>query len=540
MQQIFPSSFTLASKCKRRRELQKVGILGSDQVAAGREDRLGSNKLDRLPLRSRGLLSSLLVLVLVLAAFTPYLGTSLDIRLEHILIYVGLGCLILFMLGGRRLQPTKQVQVVTLCWCALGCLSTINTLGYSISFPGSNDPLAVLDSFTLPISVFLLAFAIGRFTCKPDDRLLRLACWTAVVALSLNSILILAFEPSEILEFLRRFWSNPASQGLSVAEMNYASGRYGGIFNQPFNGGVAYSLGIAAWVYVIDESKQQRRVSWILGLVTMALLMVGGVSTDSKVFVYGALVVLLVTFFAGSARSFSRFLRLGSKALIAIAGISIAALLGLVSSYDRTLNLLTIFWADDRNPYAGLRGATGGRATSIGDYIDQFVKNFTLAGVNFGGTDNAYVAYLQGGGIIGLLLAVTVLLALFSIARRRPKGSAERVLGLSLVAVGTLAGFGSVALQTDRSSTLLWIFMGLLAVPNSAQEESVVRTPRKSVVGDRGYREAPVVWSRWVRPVESDRLRKHRGAQLGVYRFATPISAGDPSACGSHGRGGIA
>lgn len=411
---------------------------------------------------------SVLIVVMVLSAFSPYLGVSLNIRYEHLVFYPVMLLVLLGILAGRRLGATRDLVALLACWLTLGALVTLNTAASAAGGLPALDPLSVVDSFLLPVAIFLVCFTVGRSPTQSVGHLLRVAAWTVVTALCLNSILILVFDPDNIGDFLRTFWSNSAVEGTTVAEQALLGDRYGGIFNQPFDGGVGYAVGVVAWIYLFLGARPTRPWTWVVGLLALALIISGGVSTQSKVFVYGALLVVAVTVVIGGARSIGRLgLRL-RQISVAFLAILLASWLGFVDSFDRTLEFITSVREDPNKEYSGLRGITGGRQDSAGGWFEDFFESLSLTGRGLSGAqDDAYLSYLRGGGVFGLLLFVGVVIALFTIVRRQPKGSAERTLGFSLVLLMVFASTGALALQTNRGSTLFWVFIGLLAAKSA-------------------------------------------------------------------------
>lgn len=407
--------------------------------------------------------SAVVVVLMVASAFSPYLGVSLNIRYEHLIFYPAAGMLALSVLAGRRFRLPRPVPALLICWLTLGFLTYTSTRDRAGSGLGAVDPLAVADAFLLPASILVLAFSLTR---SPEQSawLLRVAAWTTVLALSINSLVIQAFEPEDIRDVLINFWSNPASGEVAVAEQALQGGRYGGIFNQPFDAGVGYSLGIAAWIYLFLGGRRTWVWMWSLGLMTLALLVSGGISAQSKTFIYGALFVLAVTIVVGGLQSVSRLGRITRQIAVVALAVLVAGWLGLVESFDRTIGLLTAFSEDPNERFSGLYGVTGGRTESVGSYFDRVVDSISLTGSGLvGAQDDAFISFLRGAGVLGFLLFVGVVLSLFTIARRQQRASAERILAFSIVSFIVVASFGATAIQANRGSTVFWILIGLLA-----------------------------------------------------------------------------
>jgi hypothetical protein len=400
--------------------------------------------------------------VLVLAAFTPYLGTVLSIRVEHLIVY---GLLVGLMLDPDRLGPAlKQTRSILLPWLLLAALVVANTLLNVVSSTGGLGFAAIeqllrrTDSFLL--QAVALVLGVAHLARRPENSRLQLrrAGLILLVLVSANSLLILLANPFEIDTVLRQFWTNPnvaAQLGTPItAERELSSGRYGGIFNQPFDGGLMYAFALMIWWYVSAPVLDRGIQGLPLPMVSLGLIFVGGLSTGSKVFLAGLLIfaaqVLLIRT-GHIRRSLPRRVRLVVVSALGAIGVVWIEL----ADFSRLWDFVDAFGSDTTS-------VSGGRFSSLGEYGSQVLGDLSILGSRGFYTDDALRAYLTGGGVVGVLLFVAVYAAFFRMAGSLPRGSGERWLafGLTLVALG--ASFGSVSLQTIRASTILWVFMGLL------------------------------------------------------------------------------
>ncbi len=126
----------------------------------------------------------------------------------------------------------------------------------------------------------------------PVQVLLRLVSWVMVVCLSVNSVLavISSYTGLDRLPFLARFWTASGS-GESVAELAAGNGRFSGLFNQPAEAGVAYCLAAFCLVYLVSAGSAGSRATW---LPCWVLVMLGGLMTQSKIFMVGGLAITVV------------------------------------------------------------------------------------------------------------------------------------------------------------------------------------------------------------------------------------------------------
>lgn len=420
--------------------------------------------------------------VLVLAAFTPYLGTVLSVRVEHIIVYGLLVALLLDFPGAERALFLSR-RLIAL-WLSAGGLILVNTLTALTARARFLDletlqlTLRLSDSFLLQAAAMLVVLASMSRRVEDSRRQIRIAATTFVALMCANSIVILIFDPAGIETVLRQFWTNPAGTPVrgwtSAAARELTAGRYGGIFNQPFDGGLAYSLALVSWWYISREKFGRASSSALLPLFGLGLLFAGGMSTGSKVFFASlALVGGLILLVDGSDRGHRlsrnlRFLAGGSAGVAAVIALGFAELTGL----QRFLDSLT----------SDTSAATAGRFSSLNDWWNQILDDFSLIGSGsfYTYTDNALQAYLIGGGLLGVLLIGLVYREFFRVGRQLPQNSAERWFASSLTLITLAASFGSVSLKTIRASSVFWVLMALLLGHAANVKRSQGRTGRHS------------------------------------------------------------
>lgn len=415
--------------------------------------------------------------LLVMAAFTPYLGTFLSVRVEHLIVY---GLLLIVVLDLGRLQRAAwQARRLLVRWLLLAGLVVGNILlsltatASLLDFRTVERLLRLSDSFLLQTAAVLVVLATLSRSPKGSEHQIRVAATTFLTLMCANTVLIVALEPANIDGLLRQFWTNPnpdAGPGAFIAVNELSVGRYGGIFNQPFDGGLAYALSLIAWWYVSQRRFERSLASAVLPMVALGLILVGGLSTGSKVFLGGILIaagqVLLIR--SGRAgRSIPRNLRLAAVAAAGTAGIIWIEL----ADFRR-------FWG-----FVGALGtdtgtATGGRFRSLDEWLDQIGGDLSLLGSQNFYTDDALRAYLTGGGIVGVILIVLVYREFFAVGRRLPRRSPERWLAFGLTSVTLAASLGSVSLHTIRASSVFWILMALLLGHADNLRRARIRPPQ--------------------------------------------------------------
>jgi len=415
--------------------------------------------------------SSRVPVAIAVAAFTPYLGVPLDIRVEHLIVY---GLAIAAVAARQQgLAPRSDAltrRMVTL-WTGSAVYISINTFIWQPA-PSIVQrvvvTLSVLDNFLLPLAT-LLALATYGLRRDVDARDgLRAACSAVVLLLSLNSLMILLIPLEVAQPVLRLFWSNEASPYLyvdaagftSVAARVVTDGRYGGVFNQPYDGGLGYAVGLAAWFVLY--TRRARGVGLFASPVTqflaLGLIIAGGISTLSKVFIYGAVLVTIASLglpLTGTRTTIGRSLAILATAPAATVFVAERFM---PESGERAFGLLNVYGSDD-----AVYRATGGRVSDFALYPSKLASLMTPTGRGFVGIrDDAFLAFSYAAGPIGLVVYFVILAQLFILAARLPAFSVERRLALSLALLTATASLGAIPLQVNRGSSLLWLMLGLL------------------------------------------------------------------------------
>jgi hypothetical protein len=449
--------------------------------------------------------STRLPVAIAISAFTPYLGLPIDIRVEHLIVYGLAIAAVATRSSGvvpRFDQPSKQLLFL---WITAGAIITVGTFIARADLVATSRvffTLSVLDNFLLPVAAFLAltTYALRRDIDTRDG--LRAACTATVILLSLNTLLILLVDIELARPLLRFFWTNEANPYLfvdqggftSVAARTLTDGRYGGIFNQPYDGGLGYAVGLAAWFVLYTRRGRGRG---ILGtpaaqFVVLALIVAGGLSTLSKVFIYGGLLVAIASLglpLTGTRTTIGRSLALLIGAPVAVTTVSE---LWLPTTSERAFGLLRVYGQDD-----AVYVATGGRISEFSTYPTRLLDAMTPLGRGWGGIrDDAFLAFVEGAGPLGLLMYLAILGLLFQLVARLPAYSVERRLALSLALLTAFSSMGAIPLQVNRGSSLLWLLLALLFAQAHRQQLAALAARRARLAQRAGSDSAAVAMER--------------------------------------------
>ena len=406
-------------------------------------------KLDKLPL------------LIIIGAFGPYVS-NYGLRTEHFLIY----CILPLAIITLMLKKRTIVSYLPL-FTILGLLIFITLWTFLITFMGVKNyelypkAIAHLENYVQPIAIILISGAFINL-CSQERAIIifRKACLLLIILLLLNSIIAVSSIFYDISSWVRCFVCAPGTIGLTVWDMAVSMSRYLGIFNQPIESGLTYSLGLFSWVYFTQKSKN---ISIINYLMLFGLLL-GGILSVSKVFIFigiplffiylilerkfkyiinwrfivsSILIIAVIKMTYKAWEGFSYFTRLFN-----ISGKSISELIQLYTAgrfgtdYSLVKYLFIYVW--EKSPFYGL----------------GFAAKTTL--------DNAFLEFFLQGGLVALfgylfILAVIGLVGL-SQYRRNKEGRFVLILFIFI----TISGIGAPVITINRFSTLFWLFLILV------------------------------------------------------------------------------
>ena len=83
-------------------------------------------------------------------------------------------------------------------------------------------------------------------------------------------------------EYLFLIGGPPDDQGLTTIERALSASRSGGVFSQPIDAGIAYSIGLISWLYLFDKSDYDSGNSYIF-FSQFILIIIGSILCGSKV-----------------------------------------------------------------------------------------------------------------------------------------------------------------------------------------------------------------------------------------------------------------
>lgn len=385
----------------------------------------------------------------VLAAFGPYVWFG--IRTEQAGVY---GVLLLAVVAAPTLRRTSVRGPAP--WWLLGLWATYIavTAASSIGILGTpprwrqGELMAGLDNVVLPLAVMLLVW----LTVEPRraQQMLSLVTRLVAVAMAGNGLLAMVMTQVDLSGILRPFWSS--STGMTTAEAAAGLGRLSGLFNHPAEAGAAYGLaGVCAWY------AWQHRPTRFYGVLVP--IVVGGLLTVSKIFVLGALP--LVLWLVWRSRQKSSRLTLIFVSVCAVAGVLGSGLAARWSGFSYLQGILS---PDDKDALAFFTAGRVGDDSTLLTVIREVTHINPLFGVGAEGLavpyDNGWVEAYVTAGMIGVLAYTGALVCLWRSARD-DLDPRRRLLLLVVTVLAAGGSMGVPVLTANRVATLFWLVCSL-------------------------------------------------------------------------------
>lgn len=395
-----------------------------------------------------------LVGVITLATFGPYLFGG--IRTEQVVIYL-VGIATIPALG--RLSPAGGLRFL-IPWSLYIIVASLSVLAPSMMVAprGPGNLLAGYDNILPPLLLMLIIWTWVPVTAARS--VLNLFGKLLASIMAANGLLAIIATRIDISSLLRPFWSSSTTD-TTTAQLAEAMGRYGGIFNQPAEAGIAYSLAGIAAIYVWKNRPA------LLALL-LVLISIGGLICVSKVFVLGGLPVIII-YWMIAQRGGRRLATIFALALVGL-GVLQSGLLGQWTGFNYLARLI-----NPDSDGGALAFYTAGRLATNSTYstvISDALGYSPVVGVGAGGWavpyDGAIPEALVVGGIFGLILYGVVVVGIFTLARKgAPKPVRQFAFFFAVVVAG--GSFGISPLTANRVGTLIWIMAALLVLVRRAE-----------------------------------------------------------------------
>jgi hypothetical protein len=410
-------------------------------------------------------LSNPVPFLMILTSFGPYVFMSLGLRTEQLFIYSLLPFSIMTLCLFRRSIVFSYSNIAILFLLLLVTLWTlIVTLFGPTQHKSIFDVLAGIENYIQPITIIFILNIFVKYQTQDEARNYFLKVINLIIILLLIncalSVFMLFFNIEDIMRF---FWRGTTERFSSVGSRAASMQRLCGVFNQPMEAGLTYSLGIFLWVY-------RNRIKGTLStfdLLALIGLMIGGILTVSKVFILGGLFVFLL--YCINYKTMRSFL---SWKVVSTFIVIIPVILILLSHWERGLYFFTnIFKFSVTNPAEIIEVLTSGRygvaESNVQALSLRVISESPLYGFGFAAADtvdSSYVQFFYQGGLVALFAYIGILIIIgwpgfknylfFHTEERR------FLFFLFIFIVG--AGIGAPVITVNRFSTVFWVVYFLL------------------------------------------------------------------------------
>ena len=426
--------------------------------------------------------------LLILSTFGPYLGSGVRTEQITVVVIAGLALLARAHLLAAIPPSVALLAALTVTYVALAALASLGDPTASTGY----QPVGLwsgLDNLLLPVVVLVAGYLIAT-EAADRTRLIRVAATTLVVLLALNTVIayLTLLGPSPLDELLPHWWNSTGQT--STAERAATMGRYSGIFNQPAEAGVMYSLGLIAAVYLLRHRP--------LRLAAIGVtLTIGGLLTASKIFLLVGLPVALWQTWRGSSwRS-----RLGS--VLALAGVLVVFDYQAREPDSPIGGVLLSAWFNPQGRSGSLlsfyTASRLGENSTLADVVNLVFDHSPWFGFGLGGIriayDSSWVEALVMAGVFGLLMQAAIMAAVvvcWMRTRRWAEPAAVR-FGAGLVMVVVAGSLGLSTLTSNRITTVVWLLIVLLlvrppAAPHQPDPASTAAPPTATRPAPTPYR----------------------------------------------------
>lgn len=380
------------------------------------------------------------VSLILISSMGPYIIKSLGIRLEHILIYF---VFIWVILNNYKININSFIIFILLIIASIipligEFISNNNTSNYAQIIAGS-------DNYILFASVFFISATY--FNKNKDPDLFFQIVILNLNLLVLNTIIALISTTGLISEILFFFHSTTIENldiGVeSVSALSAKMNRFSGIFDQPLEAGLSYSIGMLSSIYIYKIKK----ITTYKFIIYIIMLNLGGVLTVSKVFIYGGLPLSIIYYCIINKSTISLiFLSLPVIVLTKI----VLLMSGGSDFFERLLDFNNLI---DNIIY--------GRYDVDSNIIINFEENFKnnlIFGLGYTGRsiyDSGYFQYFIQGGILQLALQVFLLIYLTLMSRLKSPYFFLLIIFINFQQFMTL--LGGPTILSNRSSVYLGI-----------------------------------------------------------------------------------
>lgn len=245
--------------------------------------------------------NSILIYILLISAFGPYLLPSIGIRFDHFVIYG----IFFFLAVSKRIYISKNSSILLMLFLLLTIFITPFFNSINPEYVISNSLfISQIENYLQPIIIFLVICSLMPKNKNDLDKVFNKGLEVILWLIAFNTLLSIYILLNPDTSLLRIFTGSKiigdygGFNQVTSAELNLTAGKFSGVFNQTFLVGFIYSFGLLAWAYIYkNENSHKTRLKKIILFIFIAI---GGVMSFSKIFLVIGMPLFL--FFIGLKR----------------------------------------------------------------------------------------------------------------------------------------------------------------------------------------------------------------------------------------------
>jgi hypothetical protein len=376
--------------------------------------------------------------LLLLTTFSPYVY---GVRLEYVVIPTVFLCF-----GVRSILLPNQVSKLLLSSFLFLFVPAVITTIFSFFAFSAGQSAPVLN---MSLRLFLPAVILGAIALafKKNKNMLRdaseIIVWMSV-PLCLLAFSTVFFDMNWLQDYFVK--SNEAgvwSQALAI-------GRFTGVFNQPLEAGVFYSVALFSLVYLVSLGHCEGWRFWVFFIFILS----GGVLSLSKNFIVLGMAITLIYAFSIKLISFLRI------ALLLFFLFVMLCLL-FVFGNENYANSFQELYSEGGLLLALTAGRLGGDTEVNRLWDSLFLLNNWLFGVGLGAylpLDNGYLEYFYQGGVFALFGYLLFIIGLINLGMRHWSKKEGKLLFFMGVFI-SLSSLGGPVITANRASISLLVFI---------------------------------------------------------------------------------
>ena len=217
-------------------------------------------------------------LLLILSLTGIYIFPEFGIRSDHIIIY---SIFLIFILSIILNIKKISINIHTIIIIILFLIFLLVGL-YPYNVENIFRSVSQFENFFQPIAIVIItSVAISSFQNKfTSHEILTFIIEIYLFFLSMNTIFQFILLNFGFGDYVLYIAGPPDAEGLTPNERALNGGRATGFFGQPFDVGLAYSIGLICWAYLYDNKKNIKFIN--LYYLNLSIIFVGSYFSGSK------------------------------------------------------------------------------------------------------------------------------------------------------------------------------------------------------------------------------------------------------------------